>query len=101
MCWPQLRVAISGGRNDGVPHSVQPIRSESPCIEGLLDTMAQHCYTHFPCLHVRCEGQLAQLVEQLTLNQRVVGSNPSLPTIKSQSVESVRCLPITLVEAII
>ena len=25
-------------------------------------------------------GHLAQLVEQLTLNQRVVGSNPTVPT---------------------
>ena len=28
------------------------------------------------------EGPLAQLVEQLTLNQRVVGSNPTAPTNK-------------------
>ena len=27
-------------------------------------------------------GRLAQLVEQLTLNQRAVGSNPSSPTIQ-------------------
>ena len=27
-----------------------------------------------------CDGRLAQLVEQLTLNQRVVGSNPTAPT---------------------
>ena len=30
-------------------------------------------------------GRLAQLVEQLTLNQRVVGSNPSASTIFSIS----------------
>ena len=28
-----------------------------------------------------CDGRLAQLVEQLTLNQRVVGSRPTAPTI--------------------
>ena len=28
-------------------------------------------------------GRIAQLVEQLTLNQRVQGSNPCAPTIKS------------------
>jgi hypothetical protein len=34
--------------------------------------------------HLACAakwGRLAQLVEQLTLNQRVVGSNPSASTI--------------------
>ena len=30
-------------------------------------------------------GRLAQLVEQLTLNQRVVGSNPSASTIFSMT----------------
>ena len=30
-------------------------------------------------------GRLAQLVEQLTLNQRAVGSNPSSPTIKAET----------------
>jgi hypothetical protein len=30
-------------------------------------------------------GCIAQLVEQLTLNQRVVGSNPTAPTISSNS----------------
>ena len=29
----------------------------------------------------RQSGRIAQLVEQLTLNQRVVGSNPTAPTI--------------------
>jgi hypothetical protein len=29
----------------------------------------------------KAEGRIAQLVEQLTLNQRVVGSNPTAPTI--------------------
>ena len=28
------------------------------------------------------DGRIAQLVEQLTLNQRVLGSSPSAPTIK-------------------
>ena len=31
----------------------------------------------------RFDGRLAQLVEQLTLNQRVVGSSPTAPTIKA------------------
>ncbi len=30
---------------------------------------------------IGCDGRLAQLVEQLTLNQRVVGSRPTAPTI--------------------
>ena len=29
------------------------------------------------------DGRIAQLVEQLTLNQRVLGSSPSAPTIKN------------------
>ena len=33
-------------------------------------------------------GRLAQLVEQLTLNQRVAGSNPAAPTTKVQSSPS-------------
>ncbi|CAI4156667.1 hypothetical protein ALT1000_10228 [Alteromonas macleodii] len=31
------------------------------------------------------DGSLAQLVEQLTFNQLVAGSNPARPTIKSQT----------------
>src|SRR5690606_27302660 len=35
-----------------------------------------------PVVHpIFCNGPLAQLVEQLTLNQLVVGSNPTRPTI--------------------
>ena len=34
-------------------------------------------------LEYSLEGRLAQLVEQLTLNQRVVGSNPPAPTRKT------------------
>jgi hypothetical protein len=33
-------------------------------------------------------GRLAQLVEQLTLNQRVVGSNPSASTISFKYLEA-------------
>jgi hypothetical protein len=50
--------------------------------------------------HKRCQltaakdrkGRIAQLVEQLTLNQRVVGSNPTAPTnnIKDLAVEHKR-----------
>ena len=35
----------------------------------------------FKSLQARESGPLAQLVEQLTLNQRVVGSIPTRPTI--------------------
>ncbi len=35
----------------------------------------------FKSLQARQSGPLAQLVEQLTLNQRVVGSIPTRPTI--------------------
>ena len=31
------------------------------------------------------DGRIAQLVEQLTLNQRVLGSSPSAPTIKTKN----------------
>ena len=31
------------------------------------------------CYYIVLAGRLAQLVEQLTLNQRVAGSNPSSP----------------------
>jgi len=34
---------------------------------------------------LRFDGRLAQLVEQLTLNQRVVGSKPTAPTIFHQN----------------
>ncbi len=34
-----------------------------------------------PGTPIGCDGRLAQLVEQLTLNQRVVGSRPTAPTI--------------------
>jgi hypothetical protein len=40
-------------------------------------------------------GPLAQLVEQLTLNQRVEGSNPSRLTLKNQGV-SLQWLPLSL-----
>ena len=32
----------------------------------------------------RTDGRIAQLVEQLTLNQRVQGSSPCAPTIRTQ-----------------
>src|SRR6516225_2964697 len=32
--------------------------------------------------HARVKGRIAQVVEQLTLNQRVVGSSPTAPTNK-------------------
>ena len=40
-----------------------------------------------PTLYTPSSGRLAQLVEQLTLNQRVVGSNPSASTIFSITYE--------------
>ncbi len=33
-------------------------------------------------------GRIAQVVEQLTLNQRVVGSSPTAPTNNSQTITS-------------
>ena len=41
-------------------------------------------------------GPLAQLVEQLTLNQRVVGSNPTRLTIKKQGVSHLWLVPFFL-----
>ena len=46
-----------------------------------------------PMLHARTarlrrrfDGRIAQLVEQLTLNQRVLGSSPSAPTIETLDI---------------
>ena len=52
------------------------------------------CYirAHSGALFARAviiDGRLAQLVEQLTLNQRVVGSSPTSPTTIRQKFESV------------
>ena len=44
-----------------------------------IDKLAGFCYT-LPSLSAKHGGLLAQLVEQLTLNQRVIGSNPIQPT---------------------
>ena len=41
----------------------------------MLQWLARH-----PAEHHGKYGRIAQLVEQLTLNQRVVGSNPTAPT---------------------
>ena len=40
-------------------------------------------WTHRNPLRDKALGRIAQLVEQLTLNQRVVGSNPTAPTTAS------------------
>lgn len=44
-------------------------------------------------------GRIAQLVEQLTLNQRVLGSSPSAPTNQNQSVSL--GLVVTILEWIV
>ena len=55
---------------------------------------AARCYIYGPC------GCLAQLVEQLTLNQRVEGSIPSVPTIFSADPSIFhRALPQSLRQA--
>ena len=54
----------------------------------MLDTATHLCYTSrvrtAPCVFsdigASSSGRIAQLVEQLTLNQRVQGSNPCAPT---------------------
>ena len=47
-----------------------------------VDSPPRLCYTaHLRCTAARRDGRIAQLVEQLTLNQRVVGSSPTAPTI--------------------
>ncbi len=40
--------------------------------------------THIANKDIRVGGPLAQLVEQLTLNQRVSGSSPERPTTKTK-----------------
>jgi hypothetical protein len=37
-----------------------------------------------------CDGRIAQLVEQLTLNQRVQGSSPCAPTIEIKGLADIR-----------
>src|SRR6266404_9581038 len=54
----------------------KPERSRPRQARGILDKGDRLCYT--PGLPD--SGRLAQLVEQLTLNQRVVGSIPTAPT---------------------
>ena len=39
-----------------------------------------------PAIVVHDDGRIAQLVEQLTLNQRVLGSNPSAPTNQNENL---------------
>src|SRR5688572_5590809 len=48
----------------------------------LLDSPASLCYTNPSCggFLALVAGRIAQLVEQLTLNQRVPGSSPGAPT---------------------
>src|SRR5262249_29150651 len=52
----------------------------------LLDSRNPLCYRTQPCggLRRRHFGRIAQLVEQLTLNQRVPCSSPGAPTKKAQ-----------------
>ncbi len=51
---------------------------------------------HFPSLFCPAiaraphSGRIAQLVEQLTLNQRVVGSSPTAPTSKPKKLNDFR-----------
>ena len=52
---------------------------------------ARQCFAIGPASpRFRPGGRLAQLVEQLTLNQRVVGSNPTAPTIFSKLLRESR-----------
>ena len=41
---------------------------------------------------IRSKGSLAQLVEQLTFNQLVVGSNPTRPTIEQRVIRHIAML---------
>ena len=62
------------------PRLVMPVVvGSSPIIHPIFDGMpftAAH-----PDAMIPASGPLAQLVEQLTLNQRAVGSSPTRPTI--------------------
>ena len=44
----------------------------------------------------RPRGRIAQLVEQLTLNQRVVGSSPTAPTIVFKDLRPPKALPMSI-----
>ncbi len=44
------------------------------------------CVLRLNALLILNSGRLAQLVEQLTLNQRVIGSNPMAPTTLNPSM---------------
>ena len=50
------------------------------CVLALLDSLGHANYTHKVLL-----GSLAQLAEQLTFNQRVIGSSPIRPTSSAPS----------------
>src|SRR3954447_16145329 len=48
--------------------------------KGVLDTYVRLCYSTLRLCGCSASGRIAQLVEQLTLNQRVQGSSPCAPT---------------------
>src|SRR6185312_13247320 len=64
----------------------------------VLDTAPRLCYTsrvrpapkRFSDIRASRSGRIAQLVEQLTLNQRVQGSNPCAPTNLSKHLADLR-----------
>src|SRR5947209_15238903 len=50
------------------------------CAKPVLDTYLGLCYSTPRLCGCSASGRIAQLVEQLTLNQRVQGSSPCAPT---------------------
>ena len=75
------------------PEAAGPVPAAFSCSAGVVPrglSCAGRCWTAPPCFataprpagppRMRLLGRIAQLVEQLTLNQRVQGSNPGAPT---------------------
>src|ERR1041384_4537338 len=73
---PQSCVVVAPPREFGADH-----RAAVRLCKALLDTAAALCYSTPRLCGCPCgSGRIAQLVEQLTLNQRVQGSSPCAPT---------------------
>jgi hypothetical protein len=65
------------------PRIVVPVVAGSiPVVHPRMSVTAVVKFFIFAIIFISSSGPLAQLVEQLTLNQRVVGSIPTRPTIK-------------------
>jgi hypothetical protein len=61
--------------------------------QGARRLLKPHCFQSARLRHLkrrRVDGRIAQLVEQLTLNQRVHGSSPCAPTIENNYLSQIQ-----------